>query len=96
MIPPCYLHKYIIQESLNPLTWGFLFLAISRQSHNQNISKYNRDTQARFGCKGKSKFWFGYKGHITADMSSGLIEYAAVTEANVSDQSGFKRNFSIS
>jgi len=58
--------------------------------NNQNISKYNRDTQARFGCKGKSKFWFGYKGHITADMSSGLIEYAAVTEANVSDQSGFK------
>lgn len=57
---------------------------------NRNIKKYSADPQARFGCKGKSKFWFGYKGHIGVDMSSGLIEMAAVTPGNVSDQAGFK------
>jgi len=58
--------------------------------NNSNIKKYSADPQARFGCKGKSKFWFGYKGHIGVDMSSGLIEKAAVTSANISDQAGFK------
>ena len=28
--------------------------------NNQNIKKYSADPEARFGCKGKSKFWFGY------------------------------------
>ena len=58
--------------------------------NNSNIKKYSADPQARFGCKGQSKFWYGYKGHIGVDMSSGLIEKAAVTAANVSDQAGFK------
>ena len=58
--------------------------------NNQNIKKYSADPQARFGCKGKSKFWFGYKGHVGADMSSGLIETIAATPANISDQAGFK------
>ena len=48
------------------------------------------DKQARFGCKGKQTFWFGYKGHVGVDMRSGLIEKAAVTPANVSDQAGLK------
>jgi len=58
--------------------------------NNENIKKYSADPQARFGCKGKSKFWFGYKGHVGVDMGSGLIERAAVTDANISDQAGFK------
>ena len=41
--------------------------------NNRNVKKYSADPQARFGCKGKSKFWFGYKGHIGVDMGSGLI-----------------------
>ena len=58
--------------------------------NNRNVKKYSADPQAQFGCKGKSKFWFGYKGHIGVDMGSGLIESAALTPANVSDQAGFK------
>ncbi len=58
--------------------------------NNSNVKKYSADRQARFGCKGKSKFWFGYKGHVGVDMGSGLIETAALTPANVPDQAGFK------
>ncbi len=58
--------------------------------NNNNVKKYSADPQARFGCKGKSKFWFGYKGHIGVDMGSGLIEKASVTPANIADQEGFK------
>ena len=58
--------------------------------NNRTVKQYSADKQARFGCKGKQKFWFGYKGHVGVDMRSGLIEKAAVTPANVSDQAGFK------
>lgn len=57
--------------------------------NNDNIENYSADKDARFGCKGKSKFWYGYKKHISVDMSSGLIEKVAATAANVSDQDGF-------
>jgi IS5 family transposase len=57
--------------------------------NNSNIKKYSADSEARFGCKGKSKFWFGYKGHVSVDMGSGLIERIAATPANISDQEGF-------
>jgi len=57
--------------------------------NNRTVKQYSSDKQARFGCKGKQKFWFGYKGHVGVDMSSGLIEKAAVTPANVSDQAGY-------
>lgn len=58
--------------------------------NNQNITKYNADKDARFGCKGKTKFWYGYKGHASMDMSSNMIESIAATPANISDQDGFK------
>ena len=58
--------------------------------NNANVKTYSADPQGRFGCKGKSKFWFGYKGHIGVDMGSGIIESAAITPANISDQAGFK------
>jgi IS5 family transposase len=59
--------------------------------NNSNIKKYSADPDARFGCKGKSKFWYGYKGHVSVDMGSGLIERIAATPANVTDQEGFAR-----
>lgn len=59
--------------------------------NNSNVKKYSADPEARFGCKGRSKFWFGYKGHVSVDMGSGLIERIAATPANVSDQEGFSK-----
>jgi IS5 family transposase len=58
--------------------------------NNSNIQDYSADKDARFGCKGKDDFWYGYKKHVSVDMGSGLIQKVAVTPANVSDQSGFK------
>jgi IS5 family transposase len=54
--------------------------------NNDNAEKYGADKDARFGCKGKSKFWYGHKKSICADMSSGMITKVAVTKANVPDQ----------
>jgi len=58
--------------------------------NNQNIGKYGSDKDARMGCKGKKKYWYGYKAHVSADMRSGLICNIAATPANVSDGKGFK------
>lgn len=58
--------------------------------NNGNVENYSADKDARFGCKGKNKFWFGYKKHVGVDMGSGLIKKVAVTPANVPDQDGFK------
>jgi IS5 family transposase len=58
--------------------------------NNKNIGNYSADKQARFGCKGKNNFWFGYKRNICADMREGLIVKLAVTPANVPDQQAFK------
>lgn len=56
--------------------------------NNKNVENYSADKDARFGCKGKSKFWYGYKRHIGADMGSGMIKEVDVTPANVTDQDG--------
>lgn len=58
--------------------------------NNQNIDKHAKDKQARMGCKGKNKYWYGYKRHVSVDTQSGLINKAAVTPANVSDAKGLK------
>ena len=58
--------------------------------NNSNVEKYSADKEARFGCKGKKKFWFGYKRHVSVDMGSGLIREVAVTPANVTDQVGLE------
>lgn len=49
------------------------------------------DKQARIGCKGKEKFWYGYKRHVSVDMQSGLMNKVAITPANVTDGRGFKQ-----
>lgn len=58
--------------------------------NNEVLPKVARDKQARIGCKGGNKFWYGYKKHVSVDMQSGLINKVAVTPANVTDARGFK------
>jgi len=57
---------------------------------NSTVKKYSADTQARFGCKGKSKFWFGYKRNVAVDMKSGVITKVAMTPANLPDGKALK------
>lgn len=58
--------------------------------NNQTLPKVAKDKQARLGCKGGTKFWYGYKEHVSVDMQSGLINKIAITPANVTDARGFK------
>lgn len=58
--------------------------------NNQNIGKHSSDKQARFGCKGKNKHWFGYKRHQSVDMKSGIIKKVCVTPANIPDAKAAK------
>ena len=58
--------------------------------NNLTVGKFSADKQARFGCKGKNKYWFGYKRHVAVDMTHGFITKSAVTPANLSDNQGFK------
>jgi IS5 family transposase len=56
--------------------------------NNDTASKVAADKQARFGCKGHQKYWFGYKEHVSVDMQSGLINKVAATSAEVTDADG--------
>jgi hypothetical protein len=58
--------------------------------NNENISKVTKDKEAKFGCKGNDKFWFGYKAHGSVDMGSGMINKVAITKANVTDSRKMK------
>jgi len=58
--------------------------------NNEILPKVAYDKQARIGCKGKDKFWYGYKKHVSVDMQSGLINKVAVTPANTTDSKGLK------
>jgi IS5 family transposase len=51
---------------------------------NSFVSKVSADQEARFGRKGRLK-WFGYKIHAGVDMSNGFICRVAATPANVED-----------
>jgi IS5 family transposase len=52
------------------------------------LPKVAKDKQAKIGCKGGSKFWYGYKKHVSVDIQSGLINKVAVTPANLTDAKG--------
>lgn len=41
--------------------------------NNEVLPKVAYDKDAKIGCKGKEKFWYGYKRHVSVDMQSGLI-----------------------
>lgn len=58
--------------------------------NNKILPKVAHDKQARIGCKGKNKYWYGYKKHVSVDTQSGLIKKVAITPANVTDGKGFK------
>lgn len=58
--------------------------------NNSNISKVSSDKDAKIGCKGGNKFWYGFKKHISVDMQSGMINKVAITPANITDAQGFK------
>jgi len=58
--------------------------------NNETLPKAACDKDARIGCKGKNKFWYGYKQHTSVDMQSGLINKVAITAANVTDANGLK------
>lgn len=58
--------------------------------NNETLSSVSHDKQAKIGCKGGDKFWYGYKKHASVDMQSGLINKVAVTPANITDANGFK------
>ena len=68
--------------------------SVIAKNKSKNINNSTRikiaDEQARFGCKGKNKHWYGYKRHVSVDMQSGLINKVAVTPANVSDAKAVK------
>ena len=58
--------------------------------NNEVLPKVAYDKQARIGCKGKDKFWYGFKKHVSVDMQSGLINKVSVTPANIPDAKGLK------
>lgn len=58
--------------------------------NNETLPKVAHDKQARIGCKGKNKYWYGYKQHTCVDMQSGLINKVAITPANLTDAQGMK------
>ncbi len=56
--------------------------------NNEVLPEVATDKQARIGCKGKDKYWYGYKRHVSVDMQSGLINKVAITPANTTDAKG--------
>lgn len=58
--------------------------------NNKTAGKVATDKQARFGCKGQNKYWYGYKEHASVDMQSGLINKIAATSADVTDAQGLQ------
>jgi len=58
--------------------------------NNKVLPKVAKDPQAKIGCKGKDKYWYGYKKHASIDMQTGLINKVAITSAEVPDAKGLK------
>jgi IS5 family transposase len=58
--------------------------------NNKILPKVAHDKQARIGCKGNDKFWYGWKQHTSVEMQSGLINKVAITPANLTDAQGLK------
>ena len=58
--------------------------------NNATAKKVANDRQARIGCKGKEKYWYGYKRNVSVCMKFGFIAKVAVTPANVTDSQALK------
>lgn len=68
--------------------WGERDKAIAaglEKFNNMTAKKVAVDPQARFGCKGDEKYWYGYKRNIAMCMKFGFISKVAVTPANITD-----------
>lgn len=67
-------------------------LSEGEKTFNNEVAKRNKkissDPEARFGSKGKKKFWFGYKRHVSVDSQSGLINNIYGSSADMSDAEG--------
>lgn len=61
-----------------------------KKLNNETLPKVSHDKEARIGCKGKDKFWYGFKKHVSVDMTHGLINKVAITPANTSDSEGLR------
>lgn len=61
-----------------------------KKLNNKVLPKVAYDKDARIGCKGKDKYWYGYKKHVSVDMQSGLINKVTITSGNVPDANGLK------
>lgn len=53
--------------------------------NNRNVKDFATDSQARYGAKGKNKYWFGYKRNQAVDMKQGFVTKVAITPASVTD-----------
>lgn len=53
--------------------------------NNEVLPKVAVDKEARIGCKGKNKYWYGFKIARSIDMQSGLINRTSLESANVHD-----------
>ncbi|WNM56819.1 hypothetical protein [Candidatus Nitrospira allomarina] len=52
------------------------------------MPKVAADPQARIGCKGKKKSWYGAREHVSVDMQSVLVHKVVTTTANRPDAQG--------
>ena len=59
--------------------------------HNAVLPKVAADPQARIGCKGKKKSWYGEREHVSVDMQSVLVHKVVTTTANRPDAQGQPR-----
>jgi len=74
-------------------TWDDRDKAIAQgleKFNNETAAEVAADPQARFGCKGGNKYWYGYKEHASVDMQSGLINKVSATSADVTDAAGLE------
>jgi len=60
--------------------------------NNATAKKIGKDPQARIGCgcKGKNKYWYGYKRNVAVCMKQGFITKVAATPANITDGKALK------
>ena len=58
--------------------------------NNETLPKVSHDKEARIGCKGKNKFWVGYKTSVSMDMQTGLINRIFLTSGNITDAKALK------
>jgi len=71
-------------ESLRDFYKKIMLESYLDKFNNDTAKKVATDPQARIGCKGKEKFWYGYKRNVSVCMKLGFITKIAVTPANMS------------